>query len=708
MSIATEKDKAASNRFALVRLNPARHISNDLVLDSGIVYTMTFPFVPVNNVTRNGVDLTEITSGTPVADEWIFDESTKELKVGITAGPDDEDRVIVAFYLLFYTGETTRYLPEDPEDSNSTTREWLGRLTAYPKDKQTMRNITQGVFSIADIRVELSNPDDDFQQFLTIEDSFSNKDVDVWQVINDVTNIRHSFQGKVKGPIRLSDKVVMPVFDVFSLLSQPALFGDPIEDAYYRREAASFPGMDPSKSEEPILYMIGRANRVTTSNFLGGSPTAFPEIDFRIVDGNEGVITNFNSNAATTNNRLVGICRVSAGTGSIASQTFGTIEAFADGLGIGRRFIRFSAHTANVGEKFEWTEGGTPFSGVIGRADDFVHSSVTYNIDVTEIGTFSLSSTMSNSTKIGVCINSPSFSTPVPLKGGSFGALGATDHFTLDAFTRPSGNKFIRMTLDDNFEASFSQFGGSPFDPTKHTINFRVYPNRTVTHAGALQNIVEAAGMTANAASFTAADAALTANAYFTIPQFDENDFKNYLEYAQLLLKSTLGILRLNTDQEVVYELLATPSSTDITDNVLALQGRTSVSVDYNDITTSLIGFNPHANDRQNLDAAEASATATSNKAEFLHGIENVTRFRHVLENIDGRIADILKVKRSRRAIYRFTTATDNIDSDIGSDLQLDNGIVLGGTGSVDLKITGLDRSPNRTIVTADDLGELD
>ena len=219
---------------------------------------------------------------------------------------------------------------------------------------------------------------------------------------------------------------------------------------------------------------------------------------------------------------------------------------------------------------------------------------------------------------------------------------------------------------------------------------------------------MESSGLTAKDSSFTAADAALDANTLFTIPQFDELDYKPYLRYAELIIGSTLGIIKLNEDLEVEYDLLSAPSSIDIRDDNLVIRDSVSVDINYKDITTTLIGFNPHANDEDNIDASEtASATATSNKSEFLNEVVNVDRFRHVLERIDNRIDDHIDVRSARRAIYTFTTATEDIDTELGQDVHLENDAVLGDSTTQDVKIIETVRSSKSTKLRADDLGEL-
>jgi len=77
------------------------------------------------------------------------------------------------------------------------------------------------------------------------------------------------------------------------------------------------------------------------------------------------------------------------------------------------------------------------------------------------------------------------------------------------------------------------------------------------------------------------------------------------------------------------------------------------------------------------------------------------------MEDITGRIDDIRKIRSARRVIYDLRTATNNIDSNIGDDFQLDSAQIIGDGTSIDLKIITLDKSNDEVRIQATDLQEL-
>ena len=179
MSIATVKKDRASERFMLVKLTPGRAVTSELVAQGGGIYDATNqPFITVEKIERQGSSMNEVASLAAVTsnDDWFYDETTGQLRMKLAAAPSTASNNIIVFHNLFYTGSETRRVWEDPEDSNTTVRDWLARLERWPAISQSIRNITAGIFSVADVSFSLVNHDDAFNQWLSLKDSFNNKD----------------------------------------------------------------------------------------------------------------------------------------------------------------------------------------------------------------------------------------------------------------------------------------------------------------------------------------------------------------------------------------------------------------------------------------------------------------------------------------------------------------------------------------------------
>lgn len=696
MSFATEKEKDTSRRFMLVRITPARYIGDDLEADGGL-YTMTWSLGPIARIERNGVQLTEVSSTPSNNDEWYLDQSTGTLSIKLASAPDEETNVLVAFHHLFFTGDEDKIAPIDPQDPGSPEVLWEARVLRYPSLRQSITDILAGVFSIQDTSVEIEDTEGSIAKCSGPDDSFKNKDVSVWVCIGSPQNIESLIRGKIHSISFDGGRASFSFSDEFEVLNQPALMGDSANEAYFQRKPDSFPKMDPTKSGQTCKYIAGYSNRVVLRPTSGGTGTFFPEFDFRFVDGEQAVCTDFSPLLSTSLNRKWGLGRVSSG--GLKMTSFGSIVRVTELVGVNWYFAYIQDHNFDIGDTITWKTSGNTGSSVVDRVGEFQYNGSTYNISFAFGGVpFTTSSTIVSNPKIGVGILVHPY--PVMLKYGS--------EYTVSLTSTSGGNKYVEITLANNFEATRSVFGGRPLDPSLDQVIYRLYPADPVKHGDVLERILEACGLTTNAASFAAANAALDVDAYFSIPYFDESDFSSYLKYAEAICASTLGYLTINGQGEVEYHLFQPPASSDELTSDEILNG-VAIDIDYDDIVTQLVAYNPHRPDAQALDLTlYPDETRESLKARYLHGVHNVDRFRHVLAEMSSRIDAHLQVRQSPRIIYSFDTATRHLDARLGDDQKLVHKRVLGGIGSKMLKVVGLDKDGSKVRVQAIDLGDLE
>jgi hypothetical protein len=675
----------------LVRLTPARYVSTDLASEGGGVYGMTWTY-PIAKVERNGTVLTETSTNPPgTNDYWYHDESSGTFKVKLASAPSSTN-VVVIYYYLFYTNQKAREAYETPTDSATTLRDWEPRLAYLPTITQSIRNVTSGVFSLSASGLELINSDYAFQSFLTSKDSFSGKDVDIWLCVNDTSEIQKVFKGAVDS-IRLSEGTVSVSFlDLFSKLDKPCYMGDTAAEAIYSRD--TFTSLDTAYEGVPCKYVAGAGNRITFKYVQSTGGGA--DVDGRPVDGEQAACTSF-TYVSTSTNRTWGLCRVPTG---IANQSFGSIVRKLDGLGSSITLAYVNSHTYAVGETIKWVEAAVTYYGIVIRADAFTYSGTAYNLAIsTADGTFTTSSTINALPKIAIGI-----------RGGSlqYGIWVKYSDFTTNSSTTSGANKYISVTFADNFESTYlSAADVTTLDPGVYQVLFRVVPSADAGHETVLKAIIDSAGVTSNAASFTAAGSALAMDCRFTIPYFDETDYKTHTEYAEDLLACTLGAVYQNSSQEAAYELLDSEAGAQTIDRNVYLKGSLSASVDYNDVVTQIVAYNPHAIELDSLDSADpSSVTSESLIAKYLHGAKT-TRFRHLMVSLANRIAAVLAVRSSPRILYRFETATASLSSLLNDPITLEASAVLGGSGTKDLSIVTIDNSGSSTVVEALDLESL-
>lgn len=679
-NFSTVKNNQASKKFLLVRLEPARYLNDLLTLDAGGIYQATLSSFVISKVQANGTNLTKVTTVTN-SGEWSHNETTGVFRVYST--PSSSNAIVMFFY-LFYTGERFRVVYQDPEDDTTTLRDWQPKIEKFPQISSSIENVINGKLSISPSSITIINDSHEFQAYLTGNDSFYNKEIKIWSCLDSTDNIKKNFQGRITSLSLSRTNVQIRFEDNLSVLALPALMGDESTYTYFNLQDNA--NLDPNKNGRPIPFIFGRVSRY---QLLFESVTNLA--DAKKLDPTslyEGVCTNFNSNISTTVNREWGLCRTKDGFLDFGFTPSAISQADAN-------FTRLTGTAAQIakmfiGDTFVITNGGTDYyfrTWYVDRVNNYVYA--TKNAAVTAGD----SVTTNKAPSIVIQTADTTFYYPVYSRD-----------YTATEVATAGGNSYLKITFVNNFEANHSGLG--TLDPTFHKVLFRVKPNQSnILHGSVLKYILEKAGLTVNAASVTTANTTLNVNANFSIPQFDENDFHEYYKYIELILESTLGYITLNNSFEIEYNLFSTPSaSTELTDTDI-LRNTFQTNISYKDIIDQIIAYNPHYS---SVEATSTSSDSESSlKAKHLHGISRAVRFRHVLEDITGRLADILDVRKERSAVYEFETKIINIDSILGDQFLLTKDGLLGGDTSKAVKILELAKGVNRSKISVTDLYDL-
>lgn len=708
MTFAEAKEHLASERFVLVRMTPARDVSYSLSSLGSGVYSMTFA-LPLAKVERNGVELTATASNPPTVDDtYYFDEATSTLKVKTASAPDSESNTVVVFYRLFFSSGRGVSHYEDPDDDQTTLRPWDPRIGSEPVVTQSVRNALAGVFTIESSMIEVNDPDDYVRGFLSTDDSFHDKEVVVWLCITDQDRIRsHLFSGEqqriftgvVKAVYVSEAEVRFRVLDNFSRMNQSAFFGDTLEEAVYQKRADSFPSMDPRKDNTPVPLILGAHSRYKTKS--GG--TLYNQQDLDPDWLYEAVCVDYTNDVQDYTNRVWGICRTLAGLRSIVVGTRNQVTNSGNLTMLRFTTAVFEASDLKIGDTVKI---GSDYARLIRIQPVSTNTECYFRTDATVTPGHTTSTTVTVHDAIELVIRGQDGTIYYPLYD---------KHYTVATATTEGGNSYHEVTFLNNFEASLEGYyesvdssgvvtlvarGLEILDPGKHQVFFRVRPALTgAGHGAVLQKICESAGLDVNAASFTAADTALDADVLMSVPQFDETDLGTYRDYAQLILESTLGYVFVNDVGEAVYKLLDLPSSGLARGDSNLIEGSLGAEIDYQDIVTQVIAYNAHDYADEN-GSASSSETTESTRARWLHGVRRTTRLRHVLSDISDRLAAHLAVKSRPTTIYKWETATADLDTDISDDATLTTDEVLGG-GSVDLKVVSVEKSANKVTVEA-------
>lgn len=699
MTIATEKIKNSSERFMLVRMEPARYI--EPVSQGGGVYEQSaFPYV-VSRIQRNGTDLTEVTT-LANNDEYTWDESTGDIQIKLASAPDPDDNVIVVFYYLFFTGSINRAISEDPTDDTTPLREWKARIESYPAFYQSFNNIENGIMTIADSTLKLLNPDREFQLCLTDDDSFYNKRVEIWGVINDISNIQKLYDGTITDLSLSGINVTISIVDKFQKLKQMAYMGDSEREAIFTRETGSFPNMHPASSGKPCPYIVSDKSAFKTAAFDVEPGVRLPII----IDATRAVCTDFSDNKVVTENREWGLCRTLNAISTQGNVTGLITSVVQQGTSAIYRLNLSSGSTSfTIGDTFKYTQSSVDYYALVTD----VQSSYIHITPISDLVAPLTSLTHTPLPSMGVTISGLPFDENAFFIGTMAIPLYEYD-YTLTSSATSGGNDYHYITFNNDFEANFNGPYGNPFgptifvlDPDVHEVKFRI--TTTVQAIGReLGRIISKAGIERDNSFTTIEDTTLfTMRPSFQIPNIDEETYDFYLKYVQDLLATMLCYLKINVDGEASVGPLIPPSSSDTRDSSLLLNGTVSARVDYNDIVTDLIAYNPH------LDSGDPNAfaysTTENNKARYLHEINNTDRFKHCAERLTDRsTADYLSLKSQRKVRYTYDVATEDIDTELGDDILLDNKIVVGTSESRSVKVTGINKSSDRITIEASDL----
>lgn len=717
MTYSTEKLKQASGRFVLVRLTPARNVTSQLASAGGGIYTLSFSY-PIAYVQRNGTTLTETTTNPPGSnDQWYHDEDAGTFKIKLASAPNTSSNVITIFYYLFFTSaETGVRAYETPSDSSTPLRPWEPRIKQAPGLRVEIDDLLVGVLSVADTQLSLVNTDDFITPYLTSYDSFYRKDADIWFCINSTDNIDRAYRGKISAlPTIAGDAVGVSINDIFANLRAPAYWGDTASEAMFIATSGSFPDMDSRKSFTPCPIILGPRSRSGYTRIGYASGSTGPKVTVKVGLQNEGVNTSYSPYAVATANRTWGLCRVPSD--GITTQSFGTLSRI---LVEGSSFHAYFTALSNVqlGSLVKWTNGGNTRWGIVQAVatagNEWTASGNTYNLYVQQyygIGIYpdsfadiTAGDTFTSLTNLNVYhYSSENDGMTLMLQGVEY---------TINQTTTSGGNKYVSITMADNWEtdtthrnngAGSGNAWGHVVNPDTDHVYYEIWPSTTpMKHGTVLERICTLSGLSTNSTTFTDANTSLDVNCYFQIPRFDETEYGTYQSYAEAILGSTLGYLRLNASGQAEYYLVAAPSSSAETADDEYLDDTLTVDVDYEDVITELVAANAHipGTYENTLSPCPSSSTSDSG-AKYLHEVSRSLTIDHVLESITGRIAAIFAVRSRPRKVYSFATATKHLDALIGDDLVLVSSQVLGGSGSATLKIIGLEKTTDSVAIRA-------
>lgn len=663
MSFESAKDTNLVKKNYFVRISPGIDLTDKLLNAGANTYQATLPGYIVHNILFNGVSLTEVTDVPNAHMEYSFNRSTGLLVIYSTIAPS-ADNVFVGFHYLFFTNDIFRYHWEQPNDPAAPVVEWSPRLLNDLSFAQTIENVIEGVLSISSSSINLKNQDAFLQDYLTIHDSFFNKQIEVWLALDEDVNAKKIYEGIITD-LRIKDgTAILSVQDIFAKLKQPATFGTPSEYLKYNSSTKTGWAVSPNKAGVNVPMIVGKFSTYELEN---AKLSALPKARYLIKESLlEAACINYSSTLLQTNNRNWGLC-----------LSFGSVSApfyVLKGMTVDNSNASYT-RVYNIAAP-------DPFEGLfIGDQITFIKPASGYKylnilwVDYTNKHVYVEKDAGLDGSWYFTAADY--VVTAFIEQNGTFTRLKQDKDFVVnntavDNIDGQDAKNFIFMSLNSNLETTL---GISTIDPVNDRIYFRIRFGN-IGHGETLKKALKGAGISINEASFDQADIDLPVNCNFQIPYVNEADINPYYNYIQDILKSTLGYLSLDDNFNVTYKLFSAPVGTESITETNIERGSFGIEIKYRDITSEIIAYNLHlaAEDITTKSATVTpSKTLRNNRSLYLHQYNNTDQFVHVIDNIVPTLQKILAIRSKRRVNYTMRTKNINLDTKLGDEFLIDH-----------------------------------
>lgn len=693
MTFATEVLKPDIDKYALVRIRPKRLAVNAVSIGGGQYTVALGAALAVDDVKVNGTSATFTQAG-----ETLTITSGTNLTVLTNK--------TVIYYFVYYTATKTRYtLAANGLDA----AEWMPQLASYPVATSSMRNLAEGVLSLSSSSLEVYTTDLSVQKMLAPNNSVSRSEVKVWLCAGSDANNRVIFEGYIASVTVEGGKAKFEVIDSFLKLLETATYeSDAL--SYVTANSASTTYPDISTSREPAKLTAGYSSPFKLQEL--NAPVVFApssQLSYYVVGGqrlikNTPRVIDSTSTAAFFVGRFLGT--------ALRKLTFGTVtrcyKQVVDGsvLDDGTQLyaIYYYVQCSNFwGEIGDLLPNGLP--GVDGSPIYICNNQVTTGPDsqnytficfrqmfILSATTSPASGLQSNPTMVdnsydSYCVYRKGIKTPPLTAGGIF--PNQIYYITEYLSARPDSHGTINGQTISSLYIDLSFGSGAPEigfyidlqDINSSELYCRFSPATQISHGDLMKFIVKSAGLEVNATSFTQADTDLDVDVSVTFPIEGGGPFKRYLDDAQILAKSTLGLLRVNADREVEYEIISTPGVADFTrDNTNVLDNSFTSKIEYQDVVTEVEFKNPQLEDVLNIYAAGPGYITASTDALYLHEVKRKLVYEHCLKDIANRRLAIAGYLASPTVEYTLATASQDLDVSIGDVIDVTNNNVLSET----------------------------
>lgn len=710
-TFSEEKLKAVAGRYLLARFTVSWAIPPSEWISDGSLRSAYVGYEKVDGVAVNGVEYTE-TPGNPkslTTNQWFHDHSgdygpKKTLYVFYGAGtPNSNDSmVVIVRYGQFVCQGLDRRAGYDPGISLAGDYDYQGRILSAGPFNESWENALSGVITIGDASLTLANADDWIQEHVQPTKSIRDNSVKVWLAFANSSDALLIYSGSAQS-VSISDRVAtIQTNNSASLLNAPCYVGDAVDECIFSRDSSLYPNIPPKDQGKPLRYTAGVRNytRYTSGlEYLGATNPA--NIDTWILDPVSGSETatcvNYTQNYSASTNLTWVLGRIPSN--SLRAQSFGTLVRSINvigGGGVTFTYIYLSGHNLIPGETISWTISGGTTHAYVTNTQDFTYLGLDYNVCAIGITGY-----VSAGGPPTLTAHMNANSEPSLMRGFSTGAYFyiPNSKYTTTFTPTSGGNYIVSVTIDASY--------GVTMRPDTLNMQFVMIPSSTCQHGTVVSRILTGAGVAVDSSSITSANADFNQNAFFTIPNIDESEYRSYKDYLADILYSVGSYLSTEIDGSMSYHVMSTATALgDAVDESSDVIGRVSSTVDYNDIVTELNAYNPHFENWEATDLTSTSVpvgTATSNSARYLYGRYNPLSFRHVLKGHGiSRLSTLLRFRSVPRRIYSFSATQKLAEAILGDSITITT--AQAADGSANARIVSRDRSLSETLISAVEL----
>jgi hypothetical protein len=743
MTFAESALEPASERFFLVKMTARRYLASGQLSAPG-KYSFTIPAgLFIDSVIINGATvLTWVYSGTQI-------EITSALDL------TNPSNVVTLDHNIFLTGTKIR---ETAGIAGLPDATWEPLIENYPSFNQSMRNIADGVFSLSNTDISFICTDRWGQSLIGKPDllgqyeSLSNAPVSVWVCIDSATNNRKIFDGEVGSVSYRYGILSVSVLDTFQKLKNTASFGTRAQSHVYTGNGTMYP--KPADENAVIPIILGKSSPIKVGlGYRQVDPFGSPPCPlYNIADGQNAILvgpSGANQGSSTTwiAGRYTGIDIKRLTFGSQAGSALvypltktqnGNLKVpvplslnfevqprtyYPTNYIVFYRLSNIATFNGEIGDLLPASalpaslqslgaRGGVVCGFGANLYGDYNLAVYAFFDDFSRIET-SITAAYNQACTLPTDGTYPSFSCWVESGDTASYDWEAEEVFGVPVIDNKAGFATSYLMPTNIYAAGGYTIGGqtvatlyfqlgpnSKINLSDARVKFRFSPGTSMSHAEALKFIVKSAGMATNDATFTQAQSDLSANVSVTFPQDQASNFSSYLDAAQSITSSTLGLLRVNQSRQVEYELIKNPQAltTDgIRDKVNMLAGETSATVEYQDIVTSVEFENPQLVNLAALSGTGPKAVVDLPINKQLHRVEKSKTVQHVLESIQNRKAAIAGYLGNPTVEYTLSTASEDLASSIGDVIEIQNTAVADTSETAKGIITSLEQSGSTT-----------